>query len=145
MKETIYFSTFPSWKVRKTNFISLPAFYLIMFLVIMWLGIIHILRNHILGIFGPPLRQLSMFLVLRISKNWHFLNPPYKCWRNIWMVPNFLGNFEDLFFCHLNWRNINMFAYIFFKSHLLGVFISLFAWFPQILAVNIDLWNCEQL
>ena len=31
-----------------------------------------------------------MFLVLRISKNWHFLIPlpPYKCWRNIWMVPN---------------------------------------------------------
>ena len=70
---------------------------------------------------------------------------PKTCLRNIWMVPNFLGNFEDLFFCHLNWRNINMFAYIFFKSHLLGVFISLFAWFPQILAVNIDLWNCEQL
>ena len=31
----------------------------------------------------------SMFLVLRISKNWHLLTPPppYKCWRNIWMVP----------------------------------------------------------
>ena len=30
-----------------------------------------------------------MFLVLLISKNWHFLTPPppYKCLRNIWMVP----------------------------------------------------------
>ena len=37
----------------------------------------------------PPPPYVSMFLVLRISKNWHFLTPlpPYKCWRNIWMVP----------------------------------------------------------
>ena len=34
---------------------------------------------------------ISMFLVLKplkISKNWHFPTiPPYKCLRNIWMVP----------------------------------------------------------
>ena len=37
--------------------------------------------------FLPP--YVSMFLVLRISKNWRFLTPlpRYKCWRNIWMVP----------------------------------------------------------
>ena len=33
---------------------------------------------------------LSMLLVMKISRNWHFLTPfpPYKCLRNIWMVPN---------------------------------------------------------
>ena len=37
---------------------------------------IHILRHHIFGIFGPPSPYVSMFLILRISKNWHFLTPP---------------------------------------------------------------------
>ena len=51
-----------------------------------WLaiGTIHVLRHQIFGIFGPPPSPscVSMFLVLRISKNWHFLTPPlppYKC------------------------------------------------------------------
>ena len=43
-------------------------------LVFITYGTIHILRHHIFGIFGPP--YASMFLVLRISKNWHFLTPP---------------------------------------------------------------------
>ena len=42
------------------------------------LGTIHILRHHIFGIFGLPPPYISIFLVLRISKNWHFLilSPP---------------------------------------------------------------------
>ena len=31
-------------------------------------------RKHIFRIFGPP--YISMFLVLKISKNWHFLTYP---------------------------------------------------------------------
>ena len=48
----------------------------------------NILRKHIFRIFGPP--YVSMSLALKISKNWHFLTPlpPYKCLRNIWMVPS---------------------------------------------------------
>ena len=45
-------------------------------------GTIHILRHHNFGVFGPPFPPyVSMFLVLRISKNWHFLTPlpPYQC------------------------------------------------------------------
>ena len=38
-------------------------------------GTIHILRKHIFRIFGPPPPYLSIFLVLRISKNWHFMSP----------------------------------------------------------------------
>ena len=53
------------------------------------LGTIHILRNHIFRIFGPPSPPyVIMFLALKIIKNWHFLTPPpYKWLRNIWMVP----------------------------------------------------------
>ena len=41
-----------------------------------------------LGYLDPLPPYISMFLVLKISKNWHFLTPPpYKCLRNIWMVP----------------------------------------------------------
>ena len=56
------------------------------------LGTIHILRNHLFRIFGPPSPYVIMFLVLKIIKNWHFLTPlpPYKWLRNIWMVP-YLG------------------------------------------------------
>ena len=40
------------------------------------LGTIHILRNHIFRIFGPPSPPyVIMFLVLKIIKNWHFLTP----------------------------------------------------------------------
>ena len=47
-------------------------------------GTIHILRKHIFGIFVPPLPHpyVSMFLVLKISKNWHFLTPPPPPLRN---------------------------------------------------------------
>ena len=43
-----------------------------------FLGTIHILRNHIFRIFGPPPPPpyVSMFLVLKIIKNRHFLTPP---------------------------------------------------------------------
>ena len=37
-------------------------------------GTIHILCKHIFRIFGPAYAR--MFLVLRISKNWHFLPLP---------------------------------------------------------------------
>ena len=40
------------------------------------LGTIHILRHHIFGIFRPPFPPyVSMFLVLKIIKKWHFLTP----------------------------------------------------------------------
>ena len=44
---------------------------------------------HNLRLFGLPLPPVSMFLVLKIRKICHFLTPssPYKCLRNIWMVP----------------------------------------------------------
>ena len=40
------------------------------------LGTIHILRKHIYRLFGPPPPYVRILLVLRISKNWHFLTPP---------------------------------------------------------------------
>ena len=40
-----------------------------------FLGTIHILRKHIFRIFGPPSPYVSMVLVVKISKNWHFLTP----------------------------------------------------------------------
>ena len=45
-------------------------------------GTIHILRKHI---FWLPLPQVSMFLVLEVSKNCHFITllSPNKCLRNI--------------------------------------------------------------
>ena len=40
-----------------------------------------------IGFLDPPPPSVSMFLVLKISKNWHFLTlPPYKYLRSIWMV-----------------------------------------------------------
>ena len=39
------------------------------------LGTIHILRNHIFRILDPPPPYVSMFLVLKIIKNWLFLTP----------------------------------------------------------------------
>ena len=42
------------------------------------IGTIHILRKHIFIIFGlcPLPSYTSMFLLLKISTNWHFLTPP---------------------------------------------------------------------
>ena len=48
-------------------------------------GTSHILRKHIFRIFGPPSPYVSMVLVVKISKNWHFLTPQVFL-RNIWMV-----------------------------------------------------------
>ena len=52
------------------------------------LGTIQMLRNHIFRLCGTPslLTDLSIFYVLKISKNCHF-KPAFKCLRNIWMVP----------------------------------------------------------
>ena len=38
-------------------------------------GSIHILRNHIFRMFGLPSPYVSMFLVLKIIKYWHFMTP----------------------------------------------------------------------
>ena len=54
---------------------------------------IHILRNHVLGIFRTPYLTLkglvSIFHVLKVRINCHFLNNIHTllCLRNIWMVP----------------------------------------------------------
>ena len=47
---------------------------------------LYITSSHFLGFWTPLPPYVSMFLVLRISKNWHFLTQ-YKCWRNMWIVP----------------------------------------------------------
>ena len=49
-------------------------------------GTIDRLRNNIFGIFGPPPPSICIFLVLILSKNWHF--PRYKfITRNISIAP----------------------------------------------------------
>ena len=49
---------------------------------------VDILCKTFLGFLDPAASKVSMFLVLKISKNCQFLTflPPYKCLRNIWMV-----------------------------------------------------------
>ena len=62
-----------------------------------YLGTIHILRHHIfLDFWIPLLPYVSMFLVSRISKNWHFLTPLPPTSADViyeWSFP-FLSNSE---------------------------------------------------
>ena len=58
---------------------------------------IHTLHKHIFRIFGPP--YVRMFLVLRISKNWHFLMvlQPLSPTSAYVMVPNKFHNYLRYF------------------------------------------------
>ena len=91
-------TNFNHWILSKTLIFTLltlffknvPNFWLLCHLfIVMYRDHSYITSSHFWD-FGTPLPPyVSMFLVLRISKNWPFLNPlpPCKCWCNIWIVP----------------------------------------------------------
>ena len=52
-------------------------------------GTIHILRKHIFGLFGTPPSLSKNIFSTENKQKFPFSNfpPPYKCLRNLWMVP----------------------------------------------------------
>ena len=94
-------------------------------------GTIPILCNHIFRIFGPPPPYVSMFLVMKIIKNWHFLTPPTSdyviyewslrshLWSNFWRIIILKKHKSETLNSHSLWTEWANFKHISFIMKLL--------------------------